>query len=496
MEIVSPSGELILALDSSDLRVVAAAWGPTVGGLKHYLAQKLQKTRFQLQLFTVDSELAENDSLTEHSKLKLLVVELAKEPVEGFFDACSRGNWRKLEDLLQQQDPNGRDERHRLGLHIVVKLGDLRCTSLLLEALADVNLTSDAGETAMHMAARRGHVEILRLLVEGGASTEPESGRRPIHLAAQGGHAVAVELLLDRGASRDLVSRDGYAALHLAAENGHLDVVVMLISQGDDVNRATNEGWSSLHLASRRGHSTVVRVLLAARAQVDKTATDGEWTALHSSVEADQAKVATLLLSYRANVDQASRDGYAPVHLAASHGCLQVLPCLLAMKANTSLTVAGWGALHLAAQTRQVQAAKFLVEARAMDFGAVDGRTALHLAAEDGDVNMASCLLQSLTAASSLGFTPLHVAAQRGHVAIVRLLLEGLAPVDQEANGWTALHLAAQDGHRQVARLLIAYHADVAKTNSQGARPFEVAEENGYSELAGILQRSHECPLM
>ena len=144
MEIISPSGDSIMSLDSSDLRVVAAAWGHTVGGLKYYLAQKLQKTRFQLQIFT-DTELAENDSLTEHSKLTLVVVEVAKEPVEGFFDACSRGNWRKLEDLLRQQDPNGRDEKNRLGLHIVVKLGNLRCTSLLLEALADVNLPSDTG---------------------------------------------------------------------------------------------------------------------------------------------------------------------------------------------------------------------------------------------------------------------------------------------------------------------------------------------------------------
>ena len=52
-------------------------------------------------------------------------------------------------------------------------------------------------------------------------------------------------------------------ALHSAASRGHLEVVKYLLEKGGaEVNEKTNDGWTTLHYAARYGHLEVVKYLL------------------------------------------------------------------------------------------------------------------------------------------------------------------------------------------------------------------------------------------
>ena len=55
-------------------------------------------------------------------------------------------------------------------------------------------------------------------------------------------------------------------ALHWAAKRSHLEVIRLLISTGAYIDARDSEGQTCLHLASRKGHVETVRVLLASKA--------------------------------------------------------------------------------------------------------------------------------------------------------------------------------------------------------------------------------------
>eukprot|EP00952_Eustigmatos_sp_NYUAD-ZCMA_P011617 47102-Eustigmatos_ZCMA.PRE.1 len=46
-------------------------------------------------------------------------------------------------------------------------------------------------------------------------------------------------------------------AMHHAARRGHVEVVRCLCDHGADVNHSDRDGWTPLHLACRRGHAAV-----------------------------------------------------------------------------------------------------------------------------------------------------------------------------------------------------------------------------------------------
>lgn len=70
----------------------------------------------------------------------------------------------------------------------------------------------------MCFAAGRGHLDIVRLLVESGAAKDQATsdGPTPLCLASQGGHLDVVQLLVQVGAAKDHVTNDGYTPLLLA----------------------------------------------------------------------------------------------------------------------------------------------------------------------------------------------------------------------------------------------------------------------------------------
>ena len=59
--------------------------------------------------------------------------------------------------------------------------------------------TADVGATPLFIAAQRGHLEVVRLLVESGANKDQgltDVGTTPLFIAAQNGHREVVRFLL------------------------------------------------------------------------------------------------------------------------------------------------------------------------------------------------------------------------------------------------------------------------------------------------------------
>ena len=87
--------------------------------------------------------------------------------------------------------------------------------------------------------------------------------------AVGGGDVEAVRELVRSGADVDARDRHGQTALMLAAHRGHREIVELLVEAGADLDVAAKYNLTALMLAIVAGHAAVARVLVRAGANRD-----------------------------------------------------------------------------------------------------------------------------------------------------------------------------------------------------------------------------------
>ena len=126
--------------------------------------------------------------------------------------------------------------------------------------------------TAMISAADKGHVDVVRLLLEANMDKQLQDAASQKELRCYGdtalinachkGHLEVVRLLLDSGVDADVRDYDDRTALMHAAENGRTDIVRLLLKAG------ANRGLKSSYLnqtaqscAADCGHDGILELL-------------------------------------------------------------------------------------------------------------------------------------------------------------------------------------------------------------------------------------------
>lgn len=133
--------------------------------------------------------------------------------------------------------------------------GDAATVRTLLDKGVDVNTKFRYGATALSYASDKGHLEVVKLLLERKADANVKDtfyGATPIIWAAQKGHAKVVEALLDAGAEG---KED---ALGIGAGSGHLELVKVVLAKGGLKAEALTEALS----AATRAKNTEIADLL------------------------------------------------------------------------------------------------------------------------------------------------------------------------------------------------------------------------------------------
>ncbi|KAF5974131.1 ankyrin repeat domain-containing protein [Fusarium coicis] len=166
--------------------------------------------------------------------------------------------------------------RQMHGLHLAAYFGleELVQRSVVSQ---DPNLCDGRGMSVLSWAASRGHLGVVRFLVEHSTvniaiDKADHYGFTPLLLAARNGHISTVQYLVKKGAKTHLTDRHGRTPLSWAAGQGHSQVVDTLLAWdlGVDIYTVDEKGRSPLLLAAQRGFSTVVKLLLDAGAAPGK----------------------------------------------------------------------------------------------------------------------------------------------------------------------------------------------------------------------------------
>ncbi|KAK9527797.1 hypothetical protein VZT92_014329 [Zoarces viviparus] len=137
---------------------------------------------------------------------------------------------RLLETITDSRLLNEGDERGLTPLHLASKEGHTKVVQFLLRKGALFH-SDYKGWTCLHHAASAGYTHTMDILLSANLKLLDkidEDGNTAIHIAAREGHVAAVRLLLSHGAELTLNNND-ISFLHEALQNGRTDVVNAVI---------------------------------------------------------------------------------------------------------------------------------------------------------------------------------------------------------------------------------------------------------------------------
>ncbi|XP_027834604.2 protein phosphatase 1 regulatory subunit 12C isoform X1 [Ovis aries] len=187
----------------------------------------------------------------------------------------------------------------------------------------------------------------------------------------------------------DSTNADGISALHQACIDENLEVVRFLVEQGATVNQADNEGWTPLHVAASCGYLDIARYLLSHGANIAAVNSDGDLPLDLAESDAMEALLKAEIARRGVDVEAAKRaeeelllhdtrcwlnggampearhprTGASALHVAAAKGYIEVMRLLLQAGYDPELRDGdGWTPLHAAAHWGVEDACRLLAE--------------------------------------------------------------------------------------------------------------------------------------
>lgn len=330
-------------------------------------------------------------------------------------------------------------------LHRLVSEGDVSGVRELLAKVASQNdnfpismlleAQNADGQTALHLACRRGSSELVRAILEyreADVDVLDKDGDPPLVFALAAGSPECVCALIERGANVRSRLREGFgpSVAHVCAYHGQPDCMRELLLAGADPNAIDDEGESVLHRAVSKKYTDCALVILENGGCGSMAVPNSKnLTPLHLCVATWNVAVV------RRWVEVASPEEIADAIDIPS-------------PVGTALCMAAAVKKDHETEGRELVRILLFAGADPTAQDAQHGRTALHTAAMANDVELVKIILDAgvdVNIRNVQNTIPLHVALARGAKSCVGLLLSAGANCNmQDDEGDNAFHIAAE----------------------------------------------------
>ncbi|XP_049771196.1 ankyrin repeat, PH and SEC7 domain containing protein secG-like [Schistocerca cancellata] len=190
----------------------------------------------------------------------------------------------------------------------------------------------------------------------------------PLHIAAEKGHEEMLDILLKHSNKCiDLKTLFGDTALLIATQNEHKLIMKKLLDKGANVNCTDIFGRTPLHVAVFKKKSGIVKILISYGARVNTMDTFGEHALCTAVITSPNPPVTYALLKNEANINCINSQGMSllseAILSANTKSSIDAIKMLLRRGASVNMrnTINGQTPLHVAAQTGNQPIVELLV---------------------------------------------------------------------------------------------------------------------------------------
>lgn len=420
--------------------------------------------------------------------------------------AALRGN-EVILDALLESGANPNVPHVYPPLHHLVNNNNTVCVKKLLtntKVLTDVNIRDEKQCTALHIAAQKGFIDIVRLLLDANALIDArmQSGVTPLIAAVQRTHLQVVELLCQRGADVTLSAvmndQTNSTALCLAAEFNLVKFIEILITAYKETPEPVLTDIKRSYLIAKVNNhphaQRIIRAFLEMLANKKGFNVSQFFNGLDLVQAAINGDVITLKRLLAAN---------------PSFNVNQVCEYITLDTEKIEATL-----IYISVLNKQIEVVKFLVKHNADPTIACEheGYMPLHVAARYPNVEMLKIILSSkkisenksatVNLCNQDNATPLQIAVSAGLSENCKVLLDNDAdPLLLIGKGNTSLHIAAQNNDVKTASEILASKAYkdnpnkyIDCLNDDGATPLYLAVTKGHTAMMKLLLEAGASP--
>ncbi|XP_043466889.1 ankyrin-1-like [Leptopilina heterotoma] len=403
-------------------------------------------------------------------------------------------------------------------IFLAVHNGDLNSVSTLLN---EYNLAENIHEKRMlHVAAARGHLQIVDLLIKIGAriNVEDVKGRTPFYIALLQNKVEVAEFLLENGARIDIPREGGRTTLHVAIKTQNIQIVERLLKPGAMVNVLDDvSSMKPIDLAASLNNIQLVELLLKYGAKMDESDEfcEGQkvdhkrMTALHFAAELGNLEMVKLLMTNGFDkIEVKNLKDKTPLCVAIDNHCLGIMKYMFesGSKINEDIPL-----IDLCRTDEHIHVLKFLLEHGvklvtdhtetpiyfALDkhefklwrylltcYSKIDSvlcskETELHSAVRANDIEKVQEILKKMKVKSlsgELGQFAVYIAVENGNEEMLTILLEAGCSVEScFRDKLSPLHIAATFEHTRLVEILLKYGARINSETRALHRPLDFA---------------------
>ncbi|MBS0011311.1 MAG: ankyrin repeat domain-containing protein [Bacteroidales bacterium] len=223
-------------------------------------------------------------------------------------------------------EPDATDYENISPLIYAVANKNLTTVKALLEYEPDIEIITNSGESALHIAAKDNMPEIAEALIRAEAeiNLQDTRGATPLHYAAAYGNFYVCDLLIYYYADIDALAKDGSTALAAAVYSGYADITDLLLQAGSNANIPDYRAYTPLMIAAQNNDTLIISLLLNAGAYI-KATNDYKYDALGMAIRNNSYDAYKYLIERVDPGMYKNNAALSPVLIARKYGRTKIL---------------------------------------------------------------------------------------------------------------------------------------------------------------------------